>query len=142
MTRVVIDTNVLVAGLRSRTGLSHQILRQLPGGRFTLLLSVPLLLEYEAVLKREAQQLCHGLATADIDVLLGTWAAVATPVTLHYLWRPQLADPQDEMVLETAVNGRADRLITFNVNDFTRAAERFGLRVCTPADWPREEWMR
>ena len=141
MVRVVLDTNVLVAGLRSRTGLSHQILRQLPARHFTLLLSVPLLLEYEAVLKREAQQLCHGLHPDEIDVLLGTWAQVSRPVTLHYLWRPQLTDPQDEMVLETAVNGRADRLITFNVNDFTRAAGCFGLRVCTPADWPREEWM-
>lgn len=141
MLRIVLDTNVLVAGLRSRHGLAHQILRQLPQQRYQLLLSVPLLLEYEAVLKREAQQLCHGLAADDIDVLLGTWASLAEPVTLHYLWRPQLTDPQDEMVLETAVNGRADRLITFNVNDFTPAAGRFGLRVCTPATWPREEWM-
>ncbi|MEK6789374.1 MAG: putative toxin-antitoxin system toxin component, PIN family [Pseudomonadota bacterium] len=139
--RIVLDTCVMVAGLRSRQGLSHQILRHLPAGRFELLLSVPLLLEYEAVLKREAQQLCHGLSLADIDTLLGTWAAVASPVELHYLWRPQLTDPQDEMVLETAVNGRADRLITFNVKDFSTAARRFGLPVCSPADWPRQEWQ-
>lgn len=135
MQRIVLDTNVLVAGLQSRSGASNLILRVVPERRFTLLISVPLFLEYEAGLKRPERRLVHGLSENRIDVLLGVWAKLCEPVTLHYLWRPQLRDPKDEMVLETAVNGRCDALVTFNVQDFETAAPKFGVKVMRPADW-------
>jgi predicted nucleic acid-binding protein len=106
-----------------------------PERRFALLLSVPLFLEYEAVLKRPDRQAVHGLSSESIDTLLAVWASFCVPVNLHFLWRPQLRDVNDEMVLETAVNGRADGLVTFNVQDFKPAASRFGIELLTPAQW-------
>lgn len=58
--------------------------------------------------------------------------AMAEPVKIHFLWRPQLRDPGDEMVLETAVNGRADGLVTFNARDFGTVPEQFGIAVMIP----------
>lgn len=135
MQRIVLDTNVIVAGLQSRNGASNRLLRMVPEHRFALLLSVPLFLEYEAVLKRPERQAEHGLSNERIDTLLAVWARFGVPVNLHYLWRPQLRDAGDEMVLETAVNGRADGLVTFNVQDFKPAASRFGIELLTPAQW-------
>ncbi len=75
----------------------------------------------------------HGLALEDIDVLLSVWARHARPVDCHFLWRPQLSDADDEMVLETAVNGSADAIVTRNRRDFAEAAGRFGLQLWSPA---------
>jgi putative PIN family toxin of toxin-antitoxin system len=133
--RVVLDTNVIVAGLRSRQGASYRVLRRLGDDAFCLLLSVPLLLEYESVLKREQQQLASGLTPAQIDTLLDFWCARAEPVRLHYLWRPQLKDADDEMVLEAAVNGRADAILTHNTADFEPARLRFQVKIWTPAEF-------
>ncbi len=135
MQRIVLDTNVIVAGLQSRHGASNRLLGMVPERRFALLLSVPLFLEYEAVLKRPERQAVHGLSHERIDTVLAVWARFGVPVNLHYLWRPQLRDAGDEMVLETAVNGRADGLVTFNVQDFKPAASRFGIELLTPAQW-------
>jgi putative PIN family toxin of toxin-antitoxin system len=135
MQRIVLDTNVIIAGLQSRNGASNQLLRMVPERRFALLLSVPLFLEYEAVLKRPERLAVHGLSSEGIDTLLAVWASFGVPVNLHFLWRPQLRDVNDEMVLETAVNGRADGLVTFNIQDFKPAASRFGIELLTPAQW-------
>jgi len=135
MQRIVLDTNVIIAGLQSRNGASNRILRLIPERRFALLLSVPLMLEYEAVLKRDDRRQHHRLSNQQVDTLLAVWAELCEPVTLRYLWRPQLRDAKDEMVLETATNGRADVLITFNIQDFRTAAPRFGVQLMTPADW-------
>ncbi len=130
-----LDTNVLVAGLSSRNGASNRILEHLLDGTFALLATPALWLEYEAVLKREQQLLRHGFSAAEVDVLLDTFAQFAVPVRLHYLWRPQLRDANDEMVLELAVNGQAHALVTHNTADFAAAAPRFGLRVLRPAEF-------
>jgi putative PIN family toxin of toxin-antitoxin system len=131
--RVVLDTSIVVAGLRSRRGASHQILREIPRRSFVMLLSVPLIAEYEATLKRANIRKEHGLQTAEIDGLLALWTRFAHPVMRHFAWRPQLRDPNDEMVLETAVNGRANAIVTFNEADFRPAEERFGVQVWRPA---------
>ena len=96
--------------------------------------TVPLLLEYEDVLKRPEQRATSGFSLADVDGYLAELTALLEPVSVHLLWRPQLRDPGDELVLEAAINGRADVLVTHNVRDFTDAAPRFGVRVLRPAD--------
>lgn len=133
MWRVVLDTCVLVAGLRSRGGASFAILRLVADENVRPLVSTALFLEYEAVLRRPEHLAVHGLSILELDRLMAGFAALAEPVEVHFLWRPQLADPKDEMVLEAAINGRADALVTHNIRDFEAAANRFNVRVATPA---------
>ena len=129
--RVVLDTNVLVAAARSRQGASFAVLKAWRERRFIALGSVPLLLEYEAVLKRPEHLQAGRRTEAMTDAFLDALCLLMEPVHLHYLWRPQTRDPADEMVLETALNGRAEALITLNTADFG-AAQDFGLSVLTP----------
>ena len=121
------DTDVLVAAVRSRLGASRAWLRAILRGEAALLLSVPLVLQYEAVLMRP-EPLAASRAN---DALLDALCAVCRPVEIACLWRPTLRDPDHEMVLEVAANGRADRLLTFNERDFAGAA-RFGVRIARP----------
>ena len=138
MYRVVLDTDIIVTALRSATGGSNAVLREAAYGRITPLVTPALFLEYEAVLKRPEQRLVHGLGLRDIDRFLSALAASCEAVEVSFQWRPQLSDANDEMVLETAVNGQADALITHNVRDFVRGAERFGLRVLRPGEFLKE----
>jgi putative PIN family toxin of toxin-antitoxin system len=133
MLRAVLDTNIIVAALRSPKGASSALLARLSQGRFVLLGSVPLFLEYEAVLSRADQRAAFQLTQAQVDVILNYLAHVTHEVRLHYLWRPQLNDVADEMVLDTAINGRAGVLVTFNVRHFL-AASKFGIEVLQPRD--------
>ena len=119
--RLVLDTDVLVAGIRSRRGASRAWLRAILQGEVTLLLSVPLALQYEAVLTRPEHLAAAGANARQIGRLLDALCAVCTPVEISFLWRPVLRDADDEMVLEAAINGRADRLLTFNELDFVGA---------------------
>ncbi len=130
--RVVLDTTVLVAAVRSDIGASRRLLVSALNKHFDLILSVPLMVEYEAVLKRTEHMTAARATANDIDAILDALAAVGTPVTAVFSWRPQLTDPGDEMVLEAAVNGRADLIVTFNQSHFTRAAARFGIRSEQP----------
>ena len=129
--RVVLDTNILVAAARSRSGASFALLTALRHAQFTALASVPLMLEYEAVLKRPEQLAASGRSAEMTDAFLDALALRLEPVHLHYLWRPQLRDPADEMVLETALNGRANALVTLNTADFGPASN-FNLPLLTP----------
>jgi len=99
-----------------------------------MLATPPLFLEYEAVLKRPEQLAASGLAATDVDAALNALAALIEPIEAHLSWRPQLNDPDDEMVLEAAINGRADALLTYNVTHFRAAAPRFGVRLARPVD--------
>ena len=130
--RVVLDTDVVVAAMRSPTGASAAMLRSLRRGRAVLLLSVPLALEYEAVCTTAAHRVAAGLSERQVDIFMSAIVAMAEPVETHFLWRPQLRDPNDEMVLEAAVNGRADALITFNLRDYGDAPARFGVDLIPP----------
>jgi putative PIN family toxin of toxin-antitoxin system len=103
-----------------------------------LLATPPPFLEYEEVLKRSEQCLAHRLSVEEIDELLAELAALIEPVEIHFQWRPQGRDPSDEMVLEAAVNGRADALVTYNVADFARASERFSIAIVDPAQLLRK----
>lgn len=134
MIKVVIDTNVMLSGLMSRHGASNKLLQMIGTINCLMLVSVPLFLEYESVLKRPEMLMRHGFTFETIDRFLAFWAKNSRPVMLHVLWRPQLSDPNDEMVLETAVNGSADCIVTFNTKDFKPAAARFGIQLFTPAE--------
>ena len=101
---------------------------------FTPLLTVPLALEYEAVCMEPEQRLVSGLSSAEVRTIITAICAVAEPVETHFLWRPQLRDAGDEMVLEAAVNGRADALVTFNRRDFGGVPARFGLDMIAPQE--------
>ncbi len=132
--QLVVDTNVLVAALRSRHGASNALLVRVLGGDAVWLCSVPLFVEYEDVLMRAEFVLETGHTRPVLAAFLSDIAATIEPVELNFLWRPQLLDPKDEMVLEAAANGRADAIATFNKKDFRPAAARFGFSVCTPAE--------
>jgi predicted nucleic acid-binding protein len=129
--RIVLDTDVVVAAFRSRLGASRAWLRAILTGEATLLLSVPLALQYEAVLTRPEHLASSGVSAADVNLVLDALCAVCQPVEVSYLWRPTLRDPDDEMVLEAAMNGGADRLLTFTERDF-KGASRFNLIVQRP----------
>lgn len=132
--RVVFDTTVIVAALRSDRGASRVLLTEALGKQFTLLASVPLMLEYEAVVTRAEHFEAAGLSDADVQEVLDALATVIEPVRLAYLWRPMLPDADDDMVLETAVNGRAELLVTVNRRDFVPGAARFDIRIVSPAE--------
>jgi putative PIN family toxin of toxin-antitoxin system len=132
--RVASDTDVIVAALRSRTGASNALLRALRLGQLEAVASVALMLEHEAVLMRPEQQQATDLTSQEVGVFLNGLAALLTPVMPYFLWRPRLRDPDDEMVLDAAVNGGADAIVTFNVGDFLPGATQFQLEVLTPAE--------
>src|SRR5919108_1769963 len=119
--KVVLDTDLLVAAVRSRRGASATWLRAALRREVEILASVPLMLQYESVILRPEHQAASGLGAGELIELIDPIAAVATPVAISYLWRPMLRDPDDELVLETAVNGHADLLLTFNERDYASA---------------------
>src|SRR5438128_688643 len=110
--KLALDTDVLVAAVRSRRGASRAWLRAVLTGEATLLLSVPLGLQYEAVLTRPEQLAAAGATVEQVMALLDILCALCRPVEISFLWRPMLRNADDEMVLEVAVNSRADRLLT------------------------------
>jgi putative PIN family toxin of toxin-antitoxin system len=136
--RIVLDTSVIVAALRSARGASNALLALVARQALKPLLTTALFLEYEEVLRRAEQRLATGMGEADVTEFLAALASAAEAVEVHFYWRPQLGDAADEMVLEAAVNGRADVLVTHNVDDFVEAAARFGLRVATPSELLKE----
>jgi putative PIN family toxin of toxin-antitoxin system len=109
-------------------------LRLVANRQLVPLASPPLFLEYEEVLKRAEHRLAHGLSEEQVDEFLAELAALIEPVELHFQWRPLVRDPGDELVLEAAINGEADALVTYNVADFAEAAERFGIPVLRPGE--------
>jgi putative PIN family toxin of toxin-antitoxin system len=138
--KIVLDTDVIVAAVRSRRGASRAWLRAILSREATLLLSVPLALQYEAVPTRPEHLAASGADVRQMRSLLDALCAVRTPVEIPFLWRPMLRDPDDEMVLEVAASGRADFLLTFNDRDFA-GAERLGVAVARPGPAWRK-WRR
>ncbi|MCL4867996.1 MAG: putative toxin-antitoxin system toxin component, PIN family [Anaerolineae bacterium] len=130
--QVVIDTNVVIAGLRSRKGSSFQLLRLIGRSNFEINLSVPLILEYQDALLRQLSEL--GLTETDVTNLLDYWCNIGNRHKIHYLWRPTLRDPKDEMVLELAVKAQCNFIITFNKRDFI-GIEKFGVAALTPGEF-------
>lgn len=133
--RVVLDTCILFSALRSSAGASFRIIRSLPDRKFQLLVSTPVFFEYEEVLLRPSQ--FPHLNSSEINEFLDFLASVCEPVRINFLWRPTLPDPDDDLLLELAVSGRADALVTYNLKDFA-GSERFGIRILSPAQFIQE----
>jgi putative PIN family toxin of toxin-antitoxin system len=127
--QVVIDTNVLVAGLRSRRGSSFRLLTLVGTGKFDTHVSVPLVLEYEDVLLRELPHL--PLTQEMVEAVIDFHCGVATKHPIFFLWRPFLSDPKDDMILELGANAGCEFIITYNVRDFA-GVEKFGIRTIEP----------
>lgn len=131
---VVLDTNVLVAGLRSRRGASFEVLSLVNSQRFGINLSVPLVLEYEDVLLRPETGI--PLSREAVADVLDYHCAVARHHRIFFLWRPYLKDPRDDLVLELAVKAGCQFIVTFNQRDFV-GCERFGIEALTPGEFLR-----
>jgi putative PIN family toxin of toxin-antitoxin system len=135
MRRIVLDTNVLVSALRSRRGRSNQLVSLVGSEAFELVISVPLVLEYEDAALRRVDALVYSPDEVREIIDFLCWAGEATPI--YYLWRPFLRDPKDDLVLEAAVAGRCDAIVTFNQRDF-KGVDKFGLQVRTPGAFLEE----
>ena len=130
--RIVLDTSVIVAGLRSQLGASNRILTLVAEQQLVPLMTTALFLEYEDVLSRSDQRLATGMSKEDVAGFLAAFASAAEAVDVYFTWRPQLADPADELVLEAAVNGRGSAIVTHNIRDFLPAARDFDVDVIAP----------
>jgi putative PIN family toxin of toxin-antitoxin system len=127
--QIVVDTNVFVTALRSKKGASYKLIQLIKKGNFQLNLSVPLALEYEAVAKRTIGEIT--LDEKEVDNILDFVISKANQRKIYYLWRPQLKDPGDDMLLELAVAASCPYIVTYNLDDF-KAIEKFGITPITP----------
>ncbi len=132
MFRVVLDTDVMVAAFQSDAGASRQLLLDVLERRCLLLLSVSMMLEYEAVLTRPEHLVAAGIRERDVGDVLDEIAVLCVPVVFDYRWRPSGADQDDELVVETAINGQADMIATFNIRHLRQACRQFGMLVERP----------
>ena len=127
--RVILDTNVLYAGLYSSEGASYKVLRAIERGQIQIILSTPLLFEYEAILNRKKTEL--ELSGQQIEAILDNLCRLSLHQKIYYLWRPFLQDPKDDHVLEVAVASRTNIIVTHNTKDF-KGTNKFGIRTLTP----------
>ncbi|AHI27201.1 putative toxin-antitoxin system toxin component, PIN family [Komagataeibacter xylinus] len=130
--RVVLDTDVVLSGFMSPDGASRQLLLGALDRNFSLLLSTTLLVEYEAVLRRSENLFRMGVQGDEVLEVLDGLAGCCVPVSFDYRWRPTGAHGDDELVVETAINGNADAIATFNLKDMQRAVSRFGIPAVRP----------
>ena len=133
--RIVIDTNVMVAALKSKRGASFKLLSIIDQDKFQISISVPLIIEYEYALKRTDLNIL--LTESEIDDILDYICLIADKRKIFYLWRPYLKDPKDDMVLELAVESESDYIITYNQKDF-KGVSKFGIKTLTPKAFLRK----
>lgn len=133
--QIAIDTCVLISALRSRNGASFKLLSLIDSNKFTFVLSVPLVLEYEAVAKRISRNL--GLTHSDIEDVIDYLCAIGKHRKVHFLWRPNLKDPGDDFVLELAVESECNYIVTHNIKDF-KNIKKFNLKAITPQEFLRK----
>ena len=133
--QIVIDTNVFISALRSRNGASYKLFTLLGSEKFEINISVPLILEYEDAAKRLLGEIA--LNVEDMNAIINYICAVGKHRKMFYLWRPVLRDPKDEMLLELAVAGGCDYIVTYNMADFAEI-EQFGIQAIKPSAFLRK----
>ncbi len=132
---IVIDTNVILSALQSRNGKSFELISKIGTGVFDFAISVPLILEYEAILKNHLDK--NIFNDSDIDDFINYLCAVGIKTKIFYLWRPYLKDPFDDHILEVTIQSNAKTIVTFNKKDF-REAEKLGIKILTPKEFLNE----
>jgi putative PIN family toxin of toxin-antitoxin system len=132
--RLVLDTCIMVSAIRSAKGSSRQLLEMALRGKFHPLVSVPLFMEYEATMTRPEHLEKSGGSADDIKRILDGIAIYVEEVVIWFLTRPATKDAGDDMVLEAAVNGRAEAIVTENIGDFSHGASRYGIQVVKPGE--------
>ncbi len=130
--RLVLDTSVLVSAFRSRKGASRRIVNLILQRQIEAVVTPALYFEYEMVLKRSVHAEDHGYTEAEIDRFLVLFAGFTEKAKSHYRYRPQLSDPDDEHVLDAAINGYTQAIVTHNISDFVPAAADFGIKWSHP----------
>jgi putative PIN family toxin of toxin-antitoxin system len=133
MVRVVLDTSVLVSAIRSGRGAAAEVVRLAFLGRLVLLLDYKLVCEYRDVALRPEHLDASGRSPSEVEEIIEALEAVATPVFVSVQYRPLSADADDDMVLDVAINGGADVVVTNNLRDFLPALDGFGIEVATPS---------
>ena len=126
---IVIDTNVGIAGLRSKNGASHKLLSLVGTGKFEIHDSVALVLEYEDVIQRHRAEI--GLSQDEVSVFIDSLCSMAHHHKVYFLWRPLVPDADDELLLELAVSAKCEYIVTHNIKDF-KGSEKFGVKAITP----------
>jgi predicted nucleic acid-binding protein len=129
---LILDTSVLIAGLRSALGASFALLDLVGSDRFTIGLTAALVLEYEATCMKSLPAL--SLTAADVMELLDYYCHAGKPAAIRFRVRPSVADPDDELVLEAAIATASDWIVTHNIRDMAAGAARYGIEVSTPGE--------
>ena len=129
---IVLDTNVIIAALRSKRGASNKLLSLVGTHHFEIHDSVALILEYEDVIQRQRAEL--GLSQEDVSTFIDALCAMAHHHQIYFLWRPVLSDVNDELVLELAVSAQCEYIVTHNISDF-KGTEKFGVKAITPKEF-------
>lgn len=133
--KIVIDTNVVFTALKSQRGASYRLISLLPTNRFSIAISVPLIIEYEDVLRRG--KLPASITAKDITDFIDFLCFIGDKQNIFFLWRPFLPDLSDDLVLEVAVASSCDAIITYNKRHFNNI-EKFGLRILDPREFLTE----
>jgi len=129
---IVIDTNVIIAALRSKKGASNKLLSLVGTSKFEIHDSVALILEYEDVIQRQRTEL--GLSEDEVSIFIDSLCSMAHHHQIYFLWRPSLPDVNDELVLELAVSANCEYILTHNIKDF-KGTEKFGVKAITPKEF-------
>ena len=132
MKKAILDTNILIAGLQSKRGKSYELLQLLNKGLFRITVSVPLVLEYEALLKKKLDRNIY--SDKVIEDFIDYLCKISEHIKIYYLWRPYLKDPFDDHLLELALSSGCDYIVTYNLKDFKKAKE-LGVTAITPAEF-------
>jgi putative PIN family toxin of toxin-antitoxin system len=129
---IVIDTNVVIAALRSKNGASYKLLSLVGTKKFEIHDSVALMFEYEDVIQRHRTEV--GLSQDDVSVFIDSMCSMARHHKIYFVWRPSLPDVNDELLLELAVSARCEYIVTHNTRDFN-GTEKFGIQAITPKEF-------
>ncbi len=129
---IVLDTNVIIAALRSKQGASNKLLSLVGTHKFEIHDSVALILEYEDVIQRHRVEL--GLSQDDVSDFIDALCSMAHHHQIYFLWRPTLSDVGDELVLELAITAGCEYIVTHNIRDF-KNLDKFGIQAITPKEF-------